>query len=238
LAVLATPVFIYWCVGDLSSVPAANADYVMRPPPWSARSVRTAGIVALFVILAATLLWLFAVRQRSLREQWLGIVGPLAGVGAIIAVGYRVATAGVIGANIGYGFFLMFGVPICIGLLIWAARVAKKVARQHGYLRIMRTGDWLYDGAVRMPVDVVALDVDRWFELRRADGDRHTREEPQPLGPDGFLYFVRFQGAGQTTTPTSVDSRGHSTVEEAMSTAQAKVPWPISWQPDGDRVPT
>jgi hypothetical protein len=238
LAVLATPVFAYWCVGDLSSVPAANADYVMRPPHWSVTSVRTAGLAALFVILAATLLLLFAVRQRSLRTQWLSIVGPLAGVGAIIAVGYRVATAGVIGANMGYGFFLMFGVPICIGLLIWAALVATKLARHHGYLRIMRTGDWQYDGAVRMPVDVVALDVDQWFQLRRADGDRHTREEPQPLGPDGVLYFVRFQGAGQTTTPTWVDSRGHSTVEEAMSTAQAKVPWPISWRPDGDRVPT
>jgi hypothetical protein len=229
LVVVATPVFVYWCVGDLSSVPASNADYDVRPPHWSAASVTTAGLGALFVLLASTLLLLFAVRRRSMRPEWLGVVGPLAGIGATIAVGYRIATTGVIGANIGYGFFLMFGVPVCIGLAVWAVVGTKKLTRKHRSVLIVRSGDWLYDGAVQMPVDVVALDFDGCFELRRADDGCHAGDEPQPLGPDGFLYFVRFQGAGRTTTPTWVDSGGHPTVEGAMATAQAKLPWPISW---------
>ena len=96
-------------------------------------------------------------------------------------------------------------------------------------LRIVRSGEWLYDGSVRMPVDVVALDFDWSFELCRADDEHDEYEEPQPLGADGLLYYVRFQRAGQTATPTWVDSQAHTTVDEAMATAQAKAPSPISW---------
>ena len=81
-----------------------------------------------------------------------------------------------------------------------------------------------------MPVDIVALDYDWSFELCRADDDDHEHEEPQPLGPDGFLYYVRFQRAGQTTTPTWVDSSGQSTIEAAMKTAHSRVPSAITWR--------
>jgi hypothetical protein len=132
LTVLATPVAVYWALGDQSSAPPDNADYVMRPPHWSSVWVTTAGLVALLALVASTLLLMHAVRQRLLRKEWLVVVGQLAAVGAAVAAGYRVATAGVIGANIGWGLCVLFGVPICIGLVVWAALVAKKLIAQPG----------------------------------------------------------------------------------------------------------
>lgn len=131
LAVLATPVFVYWWVGDLSSAPASNADYVMRPPDWSAAAVRGAAFGSLCVIVFSTLLLLFAVWQRLLRWEWLGVVAQLVVAAATVAAGYRVATAGVIGANIGFGFFMMLGGPICLGLVVWAALISHKLTGTH-----------------------------------------------------------------------------------------------------------
>ena len=124
LAVLATPVFVYWWVGDLSSAPASNADYVVRPPGWSAATVKAAALGSLSVIVLSTGLLMFAAWQRLLRWEWLGVLTRLVVAGATVVVGYRVATAGVIGANIGFGFFLMLGVPFGLGLVVWAALIA------------------------------------------------------------------------------------------------------------------
>jgi hypothetical protein len=46
--------------------------------------------------------------------------------GMIMAYGYRVMTAGVIGANIGAGIIIMFGTPLVLGLLVSAAVLAKR----------------------------------------------------------------------------------------------------------------
>jgi hypothetical protein len=121
LAVAATPVFVYWWVGDLSSAPPSNADYVVGPPDWSEATVRAAALGSLCVIVVSTALLVFAVWLRLLRWEWLGVLARLVVAGATVAVGYRVATAGVIGANIGFGFFLMLGVPFCLGIVVWAA---------------------------------------------------------------------------------------------------------------------
>ena len=124
LAAVATPVFVYWWIGDLSSAPPSNADYVVRPPGWLPATVRAAALGSLSVIVVSAGLLMFAAWQRLLRWQWLGVVARLVVAGATVAVGYRMATAGVIGANIGFGFFLMLGVPFCLGLVVWAALIA------------------------------------------------------------------------------------------------------------------
>ena len=64
LTVLATPVAVYWALGDLSSAPPDNADYVMRPPHWSSVWVTTAGVAAMLALVTSTLLLMHAVRQR------------------------------------------------------------------------------------------------------------------------------------------------------------------------------
>jgi hypothetical protein len=47
--------------------------------------------------------------------------GPLVGAGVVLGFGYHVATAGVIGANIGYGLVVFFGVPLMAVLILVAA---------------------------------------------------------------------------------------------------------------------
>jgi hypothetical protein len=124
VAVVATPIFVYWWIGDLSSAPSSNADYVVSPPGWSLATVKAAGVGSLSVFVLSTGLLMFAVRHRLLRWEWLGVVARLVVAGATVALGYRMATAGVIGANIGSGIFLMLGVPFILGLVVWAALIA------------------------------------------------------------------------------------------------------------------
>jgi len=90
-------------------------------------------------------------------------------------------------------------------------------------MRIVRIGTWLYDGAVEKPVDIVALDYDWWFSLTEADGQLEEGESPQSLGPDGCLYYVRFQRALEPAEPTWVDSPGHATLAASLAKAETKV---------------
>lgn len=98
-------------------------------------------------------------------------------------------------------------------------------------IRVVRTGTWLYDGALEKPVDVIALDFDWWHELWKADDMLEDGEEPVPLGPDGVLYYARFQRAGQLTAPTSVDTPGFSSLEGAIAAAENKVVGGVTWDP-------
>lgn len=95
---------------------------------------------------------------------------------------------------------------------------------------IVRSGRWVYAHRQEMPVDIVGLPYDFWFELARADGeDPETAESPEPLGADGLLYYVRFRHAGATMEPTWPDSSGYRTVDAAMCAAQKRVPSAIDW---------
>ncbi len=100
---------------------------------------------------------------------------------------------------------------------------------QSALVLIVRSGVWLYDGSVESPVDIVAFDFDWWHQLAVDDGTAEPDEQPQPVGPDGLLYYVRFKHAGQATTPTWVDSGGHTTVDQAMRTAETNAPSSIEW---------
>ena len=97
-------------------------------------------------------------------------------------------------------------------------------------VRIVRSGEWLYDDSVEKPVHIVALDFDFWHEVGRADDALEEGETPRPLGPDGCLYYVRFAHAGDRSTPTWVDSSGDTSLEAAMASAQGKMPTTITWR--------
>lgn len=99
-------------------------------------------------------------------------------------------------------------------------------------LKIVRTGRWLYDDGVERTVDIVALDYDWWHELAKADGTLEDGEVAEAPGMDGFLYYARFQRAGDDHEPTWVDSNGHKTCEEAMQSAEKKVVGRIIWKDD------
>jgi hypothetical protein len=94
---------------------------------------------------------------------------------------------------------------------------------------IVKRGRWLYDGTVEMPVDIVGLPFDFWFEIGRSDEQLEPGETPQALGADGLLFYVRFRRAGETSTPTWPDSAGYATVDAAMKAAEERAPSTITW---------
>jgi hypothetical protein len=120
LVVLAVPVVTWWLVGDQSTTSPDNADYVLRPPfRLSNRARRALGIGALVVTLAAAASLIGASASHSFDPSWWSVVGPLLLLGILLGLGWRVITAGVIGANIGAGLFVFFIGPVILALVAW-----------------------------------------------------------------------------------------------------------------------
>jgi hypothetical protein len=116
-----------WLVGDLSTIDyGGGLDYMVEPLPISSAAMTSLGLVSLALFVAVTAFlsssWPSG-PQRMRLSQW--ILLPTA-VGVILGAGYRVVTAGVIGANIGGGMVIMFGLPVCIALVTVAVRRAPR----------------------------------------------------------------------------------------------------------------
>ena len=94
---------------------------------------------------------------------------------------------------------------------------------------IVMSGRWLYDGAVDMPVDIIGLSYDFWYEMGAADDQLEPGEIPQVPGESGLLYYVRFSRAGDVSSPTWPDSIGYRTLDAAMGAAQERLPTAIRW---------
>ncbi len=118
--VLATPLAVWWVVGDVSEVTGPYADYLFEPPSISTAAETSLGVAAVLAVAAsaATLMW--AHRRQNFSRRRVLSVGCLLLVGVIAGYGYRVLTAGVSGANIGGGLVLFFGSAMIIGLVIAA----------------------------------------------------------------------------------------------------------------------
>ena len=61
------------------------------------------------------------------------------------------------------------------------------------------------------------------------DGLLEEGEEPEPLGPEGLLYHVRFQRAGEEELEW-VDGGCYQTIEDAIKAAEARITGKISWE--------
>jgi hypothetical protein len=121
LLVLSTPVATWWLIGDQSTVPAgAEPDYAIRPWNISPAAAGTAGITSLLLATAMTVLIARATALRKLDRRWWAVLIPLLVAGILAGAGWRVMTAGGIGANIGAGLYVMFVGPIFAGLVAWA----------------------------------------------------------------------------------------------------------------------
>lgn len=117
--VLAVPVATWWLVGDLSTVQvSAGRDYAFRPWPIGPTVARAAGTGSLVVgsVTVAVLGW--ATLRRVLDIRWWAVLLPLGAAGFIAGAGWRVMTAGGIGANIGAGMVVLFGGPAVLVLLV------------------------------------------------------------------------------------------------------------------------
>ena len=130
---LALPVAAYFVVGDQSTTEVANnPDYMWRPPSWSQAGVAAAGSVCVGVVVVAVAVLVRERRRQRLADATVATVLLVAFAGLAVGGGYRVLTAGVIGANIGGGLVLLFGTPLVVALLGVAAFVSIAARRGRG----------------------------------------------------------------------------------------------------------
>jgi hypothetical protein len=92
---------------------------------------------------------------------------------------------------------------------------------------VVAVGTWVYDGAVTMPVRVVRLDRDYWYDVAAADGGLEPGERPD-LNADGHRYYVYFR---ENPEPHSFpDDGGEHTLEAAKAAAERRLPSPVTWR--------
>ncbi|MDQ3570584.1 MAG: hypothetical protein M3396_08185 [Actinomycetota bacterium] len=118
--VVAFPVAVAWVIGDLSTTDDPRPDYAIRPPDIPPAMEHALGAFSLVAVVASTAALVWAWRREPPRPGWLSVLVPLVVAGAIAGLGWRVMTAGVIGANIGAGLTVLFGTPVVIALIILA----------------------------------------------------------------------------------------------------------------------
>ncbi|GGM87072.1 hypothetical protein ACFFX1_50275 [Dactylosporangium sucinum] len=129
--VVAVAVATWWLVGDQSTVPAsANPDHVLMPFAIGPRAERAAGIASTVLTVIALALLVLATRRRNVDPRWWRVLVPLLAVGLIVGSGWRVVTAGVIGANIGAAVVVTLGGPVVVALLLWALAYAIRLLRK------------------------------------------------------------------------------------------------------------
>jgi hypothetical protein len=95
---------------------------------------------------------------------------------------------------------------------------------------VVRRGRWVYGEAAYMPVAIVRLDFDFWYEIAREEGTLAPDEQPE-LNTDGHAYYVCFKSPPDTD-PGWVDSIGFESVAAASAWAHTQVPTDIEWFPD------
>ena len=131
----AAGVTFFW-VGDLSeSVEPKYADYLWRPWPFLTEHETAIGVVSVIVFVVAGATLALAHRARRMAAPLLAQIGALTLFSAWLGVGYRVLTAGVVGANIGGGgvWLLTPVFALATGMVVVGPRLrASRRSRQIG----------------------------------------------------------------------------------------------------------
>ncbi|MGI5426534.1 hypothetical protein [Streptomyces sp. CA-179760] len=133
--VLGVPVAAWGLMGqqDHDGLPASELDYAYQPWGIGDGVAAVVGGLALVLAGAGAAVLVRAARGGALDRRWWGVLGPLVVVGLMAGLGWRVLTAGVVGANIGAGMLIIFGTPVAAGLLLWAVgRGVWLATRGHG----------------------------------------------------------------------------------------------------------
>jgi hypothetical protein len=114
--IVAVPVATWWAVGDLST-DLPDPDYQIRPVAIGDTTEQVAGVSAAVLAVAAVVALIHAGRAGRFDRRWWPVLVELTVAGTLCGAGWRVLTAGVIGANIGAGLVLWVGAPIVAALV-------------------------------------------------------------------------------------------------------------------------
>jgi hypothetical protein len=124
--VLASPIITYALIGDQSTTKDPNPDYFLHPPAISPSTVTTIALIATVLALVGLGVLVPRWNEGSLHAAWKRVVVCLAISGILVGGFYRVATAAVIGANIGAGVMVLFAAPALLALVVGAFFSARK----------------------------------------------------------------------------------------------------------------
>ena len=116
----------WWLIGDLSSSGFSpdELDYMVRTPDVIERNSATAGVVGAVTAAVGLVVVSLLFLGGRLERRSLILIGAGAGCGAFLGLAARTITAGGIGANIGAGLVILFGVPAAVVGLRAAYRAA------------------------------------------------------------------------------------------------------------------
>jgi len=117
--VAATPVSTWWLVGDLSTE-IVDPDYFIRPVQIGGTAEHVVGVGAVVLVAGSVVALVVAGWRGRLDQGWWSVLVELVLAGGLCGAGWRVLTAGVIGANIGAGLVMMVGAPIVAALVSMA----------------------------------------------------------------------------------------------------------------------
>lgn len=116
-----------WWIGDLSST-LDDPDYMLRPIDLSSETSWAVGFVATAACLVGAAAAVLLTRSGCCGRRLVAVLVPWWVLAVYLGLGYRIVTAGVIGANIGGGLFVLTSfvvVPFAIGSSVavwWATR--------------------------------------------------------------------------------------------------------------------
>ncbi|MFF7736280.1 hypothetical protein [Streptomyces sp. NPDC007984] len=113
-----------------AGLPASELDYAFQPWDIGDGVAAVAGGLGLVLAVAGAVVLVRRSLRGAMDQRWWGVLGPLVALGLLAGVGWRILTAGGIGANIGAGLLILFGTPIAVGLLLWSVAWAFWLATQ------------------------------------------------------------------------------------------------------------
>lgn len=110
--------------------PGVELDYVIHPPI-IARLVETVATVLSVIVTVLVFYVLYrAARGGRTDRRWSYVFAASVLLGLVLGVGARIATAGTIGANIGFGLMMLLALPAAVlAWLAWTAVWAWRIGR-------------------------------------------------------------------------------------------------------------